>query len=687
MRRRDLMKSALGGVAIMAKPARARAASGWRLPAKLGVRMIENSFIAMPDGVRLAVQLWLPEAAPAAPVVLEYIPYRKRDHYRAYDLYWGQTLAQYGIAYARLETRGSGDSEGLLADEYLPSEQQDAVTAIAWLAARPWCNGAVGMRGVSWGGFSTLQTAALAPPALKAIMPMCASDMRYTDDAHYIGGAFALTGLKWATSMKVVMAGPPDPQITGPGWEAAWRARLAATPAIAARWLDHQTNDAYWRQGSVAVDYSAIRCPTYVVGGLVDSYGNAIPRLLANLTVPRKGLYGPWKHGYPAPASPGPGLDWAFEEVRWWRHWLMGEETGIMREPMLRAYMPAVTAAEVAPGPIPGRWVAEDAWPAPAIVPRIYHLGGRGLHEAPQPSETARYVADAIVGLGKIEWVPFAPTELPAEQSADDARSLTFDSAPLTEDVEMLGAPVLRVRLASDRPWAKIAVRLTEVSPDGKPWLVSYGLLNLTHRDGQETPAALTPGRAYDVVAPLNFTAHRFKKGGRIRVAVSESLWPLVWPSPQVVTLTLDVAACRLELPVRPRPASEAPMPIASTTTSPPDPKAWPAMTITEVHGAAHVVEAWPTSENAIADIGETVSGSGPNVVLAMDAGDPLSCVWRAEQTAGFKRPGWDIALRAEVTIRAGAMHFQVSERLFASLNGETVADVAHQSEIRRHLL
>lgn len=234
---------------------------------------------------------------------------------------------------------------------------------------------------------------------------------------------------------------------------------------------------------------------------------------------------------------------------------------------------------------------------------------------------------------------------------------------------------------------AKIAVRLSEVTPDGRSWLVSYGLLNLTHRAGHEKPAALAPGRAYDVIGPLNFTAHRFSKGGRIRVAVSESLWPLVWPSPQIVTLTLDVAACRLELPVRPRPSSEAPMPIASAPASPPDPKTWPTLTVTEAHGAARVVETWPRSESAIADIDQTVSGSGPNVVLAMDAGDPLSCVWRAEQTAGFRRPGWDIALNAEVTIRASATHFQVTERLFASLNGETTADVAHQSEIPRDLM
>ncbi len=187
---------------------------------------------------------------------------------------------------------------------------------IAWLAAQPWCNGRVGMRGVSWGGFSALQTAARLPPALAAIMPMCASDMRFSDDAHYIGGAVALTGLKGATSFTLVMAGPPDPESFGSGWAAEWARRLAATPPIAARWLSHQTNDAYWRQGSVGVDLTAIRCPVYFVGGLVDPYNNVIPRLLAGLDVPRKALLGPWRHGYPAPASPGPGLDWAFEEVR-----------------------------------------------------------------------------------------------------------------------------------------------------------------------------------------------------------------------------------------------------------------------------------------------------------------------------------------------------------------------------------
>jgi uncharacterized protein len=688
MRRRDVIRTAAGLAITGASPISAfgQDDAGWTMPTKGEVTMIENSWVLMPDGVKLAVQLWLPvdPKRRPAPVVLEYIPYRKRDGYRAFDMYWGGVLAARGIAYARLETRGSGDSTGLLADEYLPSEQQDAATTIAWLAAQPWCNGSVGMRGVSWGGFSTLQAAALRPPALKAIMPMSASDMRYTDDAHYLGGVFALTGLKWAASMKVVMAGPPDPLISGEAWKEEWRKRLFATPPIAARWLSHQTNDAYWRQGSVALDWGAIACPVYVVGGLVDSYGNQIPRLLANLKVPRKGIYGPWQHGYPSPATPGPALDWAFEEVRWWRHWLMGEETGIMAEPMLRAFMPDATAAQVVPGPIPGRWVAETSWPSPRCRVRPFFLGASGLHDTPQPAETAKCSGAQVVGLGKVEWVPFAPTELPRDQAPDDANSVVFDTPPLAAPLEILGAGAFRVRVASDRPIAHLALRVCEVTPDGHSWLVTYGLLNLTHRQSHQDPSPLEPGHAYDVEVPLNFTSHRFPAGSRIRAAVSESLWPLVWPSPQVANLTLDLGASRLELPVRDPRAQEAAMPIALAAPLPADPKGWPRMDAGVTGDEVRVTETWPDSSSEITEIGETKSGSGPNVVLSMTRGDPSTCVWKAEQTAGFARPGWAVSVKSEITISATPTDFHVEERLIARLNGEVVADAPHTTVIAR---
>jgi putative CocE/NonD family hydrolase len=543
------------------------------------------------------------------------------------------------------------------------------------------------MRGVSWGGFSALQAAALAPPALKAIMPMCASDMRYTDDAHYIGGAYALTGLKWATSMKMVLAAPPDPLLTGETWLEAWKTRLEAAPAIAARWLIHQTNDAYWRQGSVGLDWDAIRCAVYAVGGLVDPYGNLIPRLLAALKAPRKAIFGPWRHGYPAPAAPGPGLDWAWEEIRWWRHWLMGEATGIMDEPMLRAYMPTATATQVSPGAIPGRWVAEAAWPAAgAVGPRAYHLSGGILSPEKGPPQAMTIQAGAVVGLGNVEWVPFAPSELPREQSSDDDRSLVFDSAALAGDVEILGNGALRVKVAADEEIAHLAVRLCDVEPDGRSWLVAYGLLNLTHRDGHAAPETLAPGVAYQVEITLGFTAHRFAAGHRIRIALSQSLWPLVWPAPKPATLTLDLSDAVLLLPVREAPDVEATMPIAPAPPQSPNPLDWPTMEISESGDEVSVVETWPLSRNEMADIGLTVSSSGPNVAVSMTAADPLSCAWRAEQSTRLQRPGWDVAICAEVSVRCTAGSYLVEERTVATLNGEIVADMSVNEKIARRL-
>ena len=701
--RRQFLNTAAAAVAVSAAPSgRALAGApgppgmsgtpgGWKLPDAAPFDMIENVFIPMEDGVRLAVQLWLPQGADhhPVPVVLEYIPYRKRDRYRAYDLFWGAELAGRGVAYARLDARGSGDSGGVLVDEYLPREHQDAVEAIAWLAGRPWCNGSVGMRGVSWGGFSTLQTAAYAPPALKAIMPMSASDIRYTDDAHYIGGALGLTDLKWAASFKVVMASPPDPEISGPDWERMWRERLDATPPIAATWLSHQRNDAYWRQGSIAYDYGAIKCPVYVVGGLVDAYSNEIPRLLEGLKTPTKALFGPWQHGYPQPAKPGPGLQWAYEEVRWWKQWLAGEETGIRDEPRVRVFMPDRTASEVAPGPIPGRWVAEASWPSASVAPSTLYLAGSGrLQHGVGSGGTIRYVGDKVVGLGRPEWVPFAPSELPHEQGPDDALSQVFDSTPLEAPLEMLGRAVVRLRVRADRPVAKLALRLTELTPEGRSWMVTYGVLNLTHRDSHSDPTPLEPGRFYDVAVPLNFIAHRFRRNSRIRLALSESLWPLVWPSPQVVTLDVDLGASSLDLPIRTPPAVEASFPIpivagGKATFGDTD----PVFKVERRDGVVRLDETWAASTETLADIGTTLSGSGPNVSLQMREGDPDSCVWTAVQTAGYRRGAWNCTVDSFVSLTATPTTFRVIERTTARNGSKEVFNREQVHQISRDLM
>ncbi|MBS0408318.1 MAG: CocE/NonD family hydrolase [Proteobacteria bacterium] len=650
----------------------------WRLPDPGPFSVRDHVQVPMADGVRLSARLWLPDDGPT-PMVVEMIPYRKHDLYRGHDDAWGAALAARGIAYARLDVRGSGESEGVLTDEYTEAELDDGVAAIAWLAAQPFCTGAVGMRGLSWGGINTLQVASRRPPALKAILALGTCENRFTDDAHYIGGALGRANLQWGVLFKTVMAAPPNPAVFGEGWAEAWRERLEATPPILATWLSHQRLDAYWRRGSVAFDPEAIACPTYVVGGWADTYVNAAPRLLETLTVPRKGLVGPWGHTYPWASNVG--LDWAFEEIRWWSHWLKGEATGIMDEPMLRAFMPYATTAQAAPEPASGSWVAEPTWPpTPETRPvHTVHLAPGAFSDAPGEGH-ATVAGDVVVGLAKPEWLD----RLPAEQSADDAHAVLFDGPPLDGDLEILGTPVVRLRLATDRPLAHVAVRLCAVEPDGRSWLVAYALRNLTHRASHTDPEPLTPGEAVDVELPMAFVAHRFAAGQRLRLAISESLWPLVWPSPKVATLTLDLAGCHLDLPVKPADTPDAPMPIAALPQGPgaerPDPIA-PA-------ADGRYVLAETETPHTVRPRGAGVAVTRSRESLAeLVPGDPSSSHWRQVARTAFAGDAFDCALEAGGDLTATPTMFRLTEWVRAWRDGALVFERETSADIPRDLL
>ena len=372
-------------------------------------------------------------------------------------------------------------------------------------------------------------------------MTLMSTDDRYADDVHYRGGCVeALDMLHWASSMLVWNARPPDPRLYGDGWHETWLERLEGANNWIEPWLGHQRRDAYWKHGSVCEDYSAIDVPVYAVGGWVDGYTNAVPRMLEGLSVPRKGLIGPWAHAFPDDALPGPSIGFLQECVRWWDHWLKGIDTGIMDEPMLRAWMqdsaPPRTSYEVREG----RWVAEPEWPSANIGTETLELGG-----GPR-SILGVQTCGVEAGVWCAEG---GSADLAGDQRVEDAVSLTWDFEPLAEPVEILGHPQAFLELESDRPQALVSVRLCDVAPDGSSLLVTRGVLNLTHRESHEEPEALEPGRRYEITVPLDVIAHSFAAGHRLRVAVSPTYWPWAWPSPEPVTLT--VHAGRLELPVR----------------------------------------------------------------------------------------------------------------------------------------
>ena len=303
------------------------------------VRVVENLFLPLPDGTRLAAKAWLPVGAGPVPAILEYLPYRKRDGTRTRDQGLHAYLAGHGYACLRLDIRGSGDSEGLLDDEYTPQEQQDGCDAIAWIAGQDWCDGQVAMIGISWGGFNGLQIAARRPPALRTIVTVGSTDDRYATDIHWLGGCLSKDNFDWSATMMAMNDLPPDPEVVGPEWRGMWQDRIAHQRPWIIDWLRHQRRDDYWRQGSVCEDFSAIEVPVYAVSGWADNYSESVPRLIAGLSVPRRGLIGPWAHSFPHDPTVGPGIGWLQEVLRWCDHVLKGRETGIMDEPLLRVWM------------------------------------------------------------------------------------------------------------------------------------------------------------------------------------------------------------------------------------------------------------------------------------------------------------------------------------------------------------
>lgn len=658
--------------------------------APAAVRVIEHEPITLRDGVRLSARIWIPKTASVrepVPAILEYIPYRKDDDTLPQDTLRHAYFAAAGYASVRVDLRGSGSSEGLLADEYLPLEQSDGLEVIAWLAAQPWCTGAVGMIGYSWGGFNGLQIAAHRPPALKAIVTAYSTDDRYADDCHYLGGCVLSSDmLKWASVMLAYNGRPPDPRFAGPEWRERWLARLAGTPPFGATWLAHQRRDSYWKQGSVAEEYAAIECAVLAIGGWADAYTNAVPRLLEHLRCPRKGIIGPWGHMFPHAGVPGPAIGFLQECVRWWDRWLKDVDNGIDDEPLLRAWMQEPAAPARFHAVRPGRWIAEETWPAASVREQTWTLG--------EPGEQRSILGSQACGASAGVWCANGlPDELPDDQRDDDAKSLAYDLPVLESRVEILGRPIVHLSVASDRPLALVAARLCDVAPDGTSALVSWGMLNLTHRCGDESPEPLEPDRFYDVSIPLKVVGQAVEAGHRLRVALSPTYWPHAWPSPEPVRLTVrtDGDSGSLVLPLRETPAAgEATVVFEPPVSAPP----LDVEVIEAPHRKRAVTrEAEVTTTRDQEGYRHRIVGTGTLVGYAatdtwtISEGDPLSAREVCERECELSRPGWDTRVETRSEMSSTAQEFVLTDTVRALESGEVVFERTTHTRIPRDLV
>ncbi len=663
------------------------------------VRVIQNVEIPMPDGVRLGATLYLPDTANDGPfpAVVEYLPYRKDDNKIPRDWRTHSYLARKGYVGVRLDVRGTGASEGIAWNEYTIQEQQDCLQALAWLAAQPWCTGHLGMYGSSYGGITAIQAAMHAPPQLKAIIAMHATVDRYTDDVHYHGGCLPVNeSVAWAGRMVALNALPPLPEVVGERWYSLWRERLERTPQWPIEWLQHQTRDAYWQQGSLNEHWEAIQCPVFAIGGWADSYHNFVLHMLQRLRVPCKGLIGPWLHDMPHVAHPGPQIDHLREMVRWWDYWLKGINTGIMDEPMLTIWVQKSRPPDPYPQTIPGRWRCETEWPVARTDRQTWYLGKEGKFAPAPPAHATpdRWEGPLTVGLAAPFWCTgYRPSGLPRDQRRDDACSLTFTSLPLPEPSEILGFPKVELHVAASEPVAQLSVKLCDVAPDGSSLLVTRGVLNLTHRESHEHPTTLIPGQIYPIALELSSISHVFAAGHRVRLSIAGADWPLAWPPPHRTALTLYHDATypsRLMLPVILPRQLKLPAPIFGQ----PDVPVAPARSEDgpkEYTVHHNMVDGTTTlavraaSRTHLTEHELTMSETNEKE-LSICKDDPLSCTAEMRRHLVWERTDWHIVVDSRLRLSCTAETFVVEIDLRAQHNGALVFEQCWREEVPRVL-
>ena len=517
---------------------------------------IKEVWIPMPDGVRLAASLFVPadqNASAKFPVLLEYLPYRK-DESRSSRFSLFSYFVLRGYIVARVDIRGSGTSEGKLIEyEYTDQEQEDGEVVIDWLSKQPWSSGKVGMFGLSWGAFNSIQMAMRNPPGLKAIVAIQGTDDLFRDDVHFIDGMMHVDSYELGQDIANILPTPPDYAVD----EAYLRDRFDTEP-----WLliykRQQRDGPFWNRASLDSDYSSVRVPTFVIGGWYDGYRDSVPRMLEKLDAPVKGMIGPWAHTWPNWPYPEPGMEWRREAVRWFDHWLKGEDTGIMEEPRFAVYI-RQWHPPGAVDKVPGYWRWENGWPIErtqkkALYAHADHtLSSMKSVEGDGQIHRLRYIPTVgVEASGNVNWWG----DFPWDQRGTDAYSLVYDTDPLDQDLEILGFPRATLHVSADAPLANWIVRVSDIAPDGTVTQVAGAGLSGAHRKSSEEPEALVPGQVYKLEYDLHFTSWVFPKGHRIRLAVNNALWPMIWPTPYAMTTTLSVDganASHIVLPVVPK--------------------------------------------------------------------------------------------------------------------------------------
>jgi predicted acyl esterase len=653
-------------------------------PPTYGVRMVP-SWIPMKDGVRLAATLYMPDGAKAGekfPALLEYLPYRKDDGTAAGDYPKHAYFARRGYVSVRVDIRGFGASEGSPPErEYSEQEQVDGEQVIAWLAHQSWSNGNVGMFGISWGGFTALQMAMRHAPGLKAILATDATAELFHDDVHYMDGMAHIDEFELNMDMAEGWTGAPDytldEKVLGPRFE---------TPPWSLLYLKHQRDGAFWRERVRPL--KEITIPSFLIGGLLDGYRDNVPDMLMQASGPVKAIVGPWNHTFPNEAVPGPQIEWRNEAVRWFDHWLKGRDTGVERDPRLVIYVQHWHPPDPSLENVPGEWRQEDVWPPKeARASTLFLQGDHSLAErAAGPStHLLKYVPSIGVEAG------FWWGELLSDVRPVDAFSLVYDSAPLTQEVAILGRPHALLRASATAPLADWFARLSDVAPDGTVTQITGAGINGAQRESMSEPHDLEPGKIYALDIEMHLTSWVFPKGHRIRVAISNALWPMMFPTPYAMTTSLELggdSGSRVVLPVVPEhgvvpPAFSPPEPSEERTDLKSEGFPWPGEWTVERDEARHKTTVhWKGTESGEYPWGK--ENDYENLTYDADDAHPESCSVRGEAESVFALQGRTLTWRGHLLVTTDQKNFYYKYTRELLKDGAVVKTKTWQETIAR---
>ena len=536
------------------------------------------------------------------------------------------------------------------------------------------------MFGKSWGAYNSFQVAATRPPALKAIAPVMGCDDRWREDIHFYGGCLANDNFWWGSIMQLYNAMPPDPAIVGAErWEAMWRERLEAMRFWPAMWLEHQTHDEMWRRGSICENYADVEVPVYFFGGWADLFRDTPFRIAQHLKGPVKVLMGPWAHLYPHEGSPTPKADFVAEVIRFWDHWLKGHDTGLMDEPPLRFWMQDSVPPAGSQAHRPGRWVEETCWPSPNVCDRVFWLNAGALGDEPQEGAEMTICSPQTFGSAGGDMCSFAiPGDMPTDCRSDAGGALQLRGPKLDTTLDILGQPTVDLRVSADRQQGFVAVLLIDEAPDGAQTLITRGFCNLTHRHDDTAPAPIVPGDEMAVTVPLHGIGYSVLAGHRLVVQVASAYWPILWPAPKPVTLTLRPGTSALHLPVR------------AATTGAPEPRVLPdppkregRRPVTRVRDGSMERSIHsdlttgletqrffldggvfgPVGDLRLDDIG-TVLGDISDRRYTIHAAEPLTARATMEQEARFTRDDWKVRIKTYAEQTATATDFHLTARI-----------------------